>query len=171
MTQSQSKRLATTGLFAALTVTLGVFETFVALPVPGVRMGLSNVGIMMCLYILDFPAAIYVALAKSILVPLLTGNLLVKMSISMPATLCATAAMALYIFLSGRFTSPLSTGAVGAFVHISVQFFAVKNLYIKADAIYNLLPYFTLFSVLTGAVTGYITIQILKNFPGVEECT
>lgn len=172
MTPSHSdKRLALTGLFAALTVTLGVFETFIALPIPGVRIGLSNVGIMLCLYLLNLPAAIYVALAKSILVPLLTGNLLVKMSISMPATVGATLAMAIFIYSLRRFTSPISAGALGAVIHITVQFVAVKNLYIKTDAIYNLLPYFMFFSVLTGTVTGYITIQILKYFPEVEECT
>ncbi len=172
MQSPDSKRLALTGLFAALTVSLGVFfETFIALPVPGVRIGLSNVGIMLCLYIIDLPAAIYVAIAKSILVPLLTGNLIVKMSISLPATLTATLAMALYIYVSRKYTTPLSTGSIGGFVHIAVQFFVVKNLYIKSDAIYNLLPYFTLLSVLTGALSGYITLLILRNFSGVSECT
>jgi len=159
-----------TGLFAALTVSLGVFESFVALPVPGVRVGLSNVGIMLCLYLIDLPAALYVTLAKSILVPLLTGNLIVKMSISLPATVSAALAMALYMKISKNITSPVSTGSVGAFVHIAVQFAVVKNLYIKTDAIYNLLPYFTLFSVFTGAATGFITLIILKNFPEVEGC-
>lgn len=170
MTQSHSSRLAVTGLFAALTVALGVFETFIALPVPGVRLGLSNVGIMLCLYLINLPAAIYVALAKSILVPLLTGNLIVKMSISMPATLCAAFAMWAFVYLLKNFTSPVSCGSVGGFVHVSVQFFVVKNLYIKSDAIYNLLPYFTFASVITGALTGYITLLILKNFPEVEGC-
>lgn len=163
--QSQSKKLAVTGLFAALTVSLGVFETFIALPVPGVRLGLSNIGIMLCIYLLDLPAAFYVACAKAVLVPLLTGNLLVKMSISFPSTIMATLAMALYIYSMKKFTSPVSAGSIGGFVHIAVQFFVVKNLYIKTDAIYNLLPYFTFVSVLTGAVTGYITLLILKNFP------
>lgn len=171
MTQSHSSRLAVTGLFAALTVSLGVFETFIALPVPGVRIGLSNVGIMLCLYLIDLPAALYVTLAKSVLVPLLTGNLIVKMSISLPATLAAAIVMAFYIKAFHRFISPVSAGSVGAAVHIAVQFFAVKNLYIKSDAIYNLLPYFTFFSVLTGAATGYITMLILRNFPEVEGCT
>jgi len=89
----------------------------------------------------------------------------------MPATISATLAMAIYIYITRRATSPFSAGALGAFTHICVQFITVKTLYIKTDAIYNLLPYFTLFSVLTGAVTGYITIQILKNFPEVEGCT
>ncbi|PLX70966.1 MAG: heptaprenyl diphosphate synthase [Denitrovibrio sp.] len=170
MTQYHSNKLAVTGLFAALTVSLGVFETFIALPVPGVRLGLSNIGIMLCLYLLDLPSAFYVALAKSILVPLLTGNLLVKISISLPSTIAATIIMAVYIYTLKKYTSPFSTGAVGAFAHITVQFFVVKNLYIKADAIYNLLPYFTFVSVLTGAVTGYITLLILKNFPEVKGC-
>lgn len=168
--QSQSNRLAVTGLFAALTVSLGVFESFISLPVPGVRLGLSNVGIMLCLYLIDLPAALYVSIAKSVLVPLLTGNLLVKMSISFPATMAATLSMALYIFAAGKHISPLSAGSVGGVVHICVQFIAVKNLYIKSDAIYNLLPYFTFFSVITGAVTGYITLLILENFPEVEGC-
>lgn len=168
--QSHSK-LAVTGLFAALTVSLGVFETFIAMPVPGVRLGLSNIGIMLCLYLLDLPAAFYVALAKSILVPLLTGNLLVKMSISLPSTIAATLVMAIYIFITSKHTTAVSAGSLGGFIHIAVQFFVVKNLYIKTDAIYNLLPYFTFVSVLTGAVTGYITLLVLKNFPKIEGYT
>lgn len=170
MTQYHSDRLAVIGLFAAMTVSLGVFETFIALPVPGVRLGLSNVGIMLCLYLIDLPAALYVALAKSVLVPLLTGNLLVKMSISLPATMSAAIAMALYIAATKKLSSPVSAGSLGAAVHICIQFVMVKNLYIKSDAIYNLLPYFTFFSVLTGAVTGYVTLLILKNFPEVKGC-
>jgi heptaprenyl diphosphate synthase len=171
MTQSHSRKLAVTGLFAAFTVSLGVFETFIALPVPGVRLGLSNIGIMLCLYLIDLPAALYISVAKGILVPLLTGNLIVKMSISLPATLASALCMGMFIRLTGKFTSPVSAGAVGGFVHICVQFFTVKNLYIKTDAIYNLLPYFTFLSVLTGALTGYITFVIIKNFPEVDGCT
>lgn len=163
-------RLAMTGLFAALTVALGVLESFIALPVPGVRIGLSNVGIMLCLYLIDFPAAMYVAVTKAILVPLLTGNLIVKMSIALPSTIAATMVMGLSVFLMRRFTTPLSIGALGAVAHICTQFFVVKNLYIKADAIYNLLPYFCFFSVLTGVLTGYITRVIINNIREDERC-
>jgi len=171
MTLSHNKRLALTGLFAAMTVSLGVFETFIALPVPGVRLGVSNVGIMLAIYLIDLPAGIYIAIAKSILVPLLTGNLIVKMSIGLPATICSTVAMGAFLYLLKKHTTPLSTGAVGACTHILIQFVVVKNLYIKTDAIYKLLPYFTLFSVVTGVVTGYITLIILKNLYGDDRCT
>jgi len=172
MTQSPNShnRLAMTGLFAAMTVALGVLESFIALPVPGVRIGLSNVGIMLCLYLIDFPAALYVAVTKAILVPLLTGNLIVKMSIALPSTLAATVVMGIFVFALGRFTTPLSIGALGAVAHICTQFLVVKTLYIKADAIYNLLPFFCFFSVLTGVLTGYITRIIINNIREDERC-
>jgi heptaprenyl diphosphate synthase len=168
MPSPDSRRLALTGLFTAFTVALGVFETFIAMPVPGIRLGISNIGIIMCLYIIDIPAGLYAAIAKSILVPLLTGNLIVKMSISLPATICSTLAMALYIYAFKKYTTPVSASALGGLVHICIQFIVVKNLYIKTDAIYNLLPYFTILSVLTGGITGYITLLILNNFREVE---
>jgi heptaprenyl diphosphate synthase len=170
MTQYHNKRLAMTGLFAAMTVALGVFETFLAMPVPGVRLGISNIGIMLALYMIDLPAALYIAVTKSILVPLLTGNLIVKMSIGLPATIAATIVMALFALLMKNITSPLSAGAFGGATHIVTQFVIVKKLYIKTDAIYNLLPYFTFFSVLTGALTGYITLIILKNLYEDDRC-
>lgn len=159
-----------TGLFAAMTVSLGVLESFIALPVPGVRVGLSNVGIMLCIYLLDIPAAFYVAVTKAILVPLLTGNLIVKMSIAMPATLASTATMALAYIILKRLLSPLSIGVIGALTHIVIQFIIVKNLYIKTDAIYNLLPYFSFFSIITGTATGYITKVIINNIREDERC-
>lgn len=170
LSPNNHNRLAMTGLFAAMTVSLGVLESFIALPVPGVRIGLSNVGIMLCLYLIDIPAAFYVAVTKSILVPLMTGNLVVKMSIAMPSTIAATMAMAIMFFLFRKITTPVTIGAVGAVAHICTQFLIVKNLYIKTDAIYNLLPYFSFFSIITGALTGYITKVIIKTIVEDERC-
>lgn len=168
--RNNHNRLAMTGLFAAMTVSLGVLESFIALPVPGVRIGLSNVGIMLCIYLIDIPAAVYVAITKSILVPLMTGNLAVKMSIAMPSTLISTTAMSVMVLLFRKISTPVSIGAVGAVAHICTQFFIVKNLYIKTDAIYNLLPYFSFFSVITGALTGYITMVIINTIREDERC-
>lgn len=168
--QSHSK-LAVTGLFATLTVSLGVFETFIAMPVPGVRLGLSNIGIMLCLYLLDLPAAFYVALAKSILVPFAhrkpAGENVDQPPLNHRRNPCDGD---IHLYHIKAYNSGLRRLA-GGFIHIAVQFFVVKNLYIKTDAIYNLLPYFTFVSVLTGAVTGYITLLVLKNFPKIEGYT
>ncbi|WP_022849912.1 Gx transporter family protein [Limisalsivibrio acetivorans] len=156
-------RIARIGVYAALTLVLGVVENMIPLPLPGVRLGLSNIGIMLAIWVLDAPAAFTVALIKSVLVPLLTGNMIVKLSIGLPATMAAAFFMLTYHKFCVKYISPVSMGALGGFVHICIQFVMVNTLYIRSHALYALLPWFAVIAVLTGTVTGYLTLKLLEH--------
>lgn len=160
--QNQNK-VKLIGVFASLSVALGILESFIALPLPGLRIGLANVGIMLAIYLLDTSSALKVAFIKVLIVPLLTGNLIVKFSISAPATFASALSMILYKKITGKYSSPLSTGALGGIVHISIQFFMAVTLYIKNGSVYKMLPYMAGLSVATGIITGYITYKLSER--------
>lgn len=162
--RSLNKTIAITGILTSLTIILGFIEHMIPLPIPGIRLGLANIGIMLAIYALSFRQALSIALLKSILIPILTGNLFVKMIIGLPATLGATLVMYGYYRFTGKWSSPLSTGALGGFIHICIQFMMIKLFLIKSLSIYTLLPYFSIFSILSGIITGYIVAVIYDNF-------
>lgn len=153
-------RTALIGVFTALSIVFGIAENFIGLPLPGLRLGLANIGIMLAITMLDFKAAFAVAFLKAIIVPLVTGNFIVKISIGLPATLASTFFMLTYFKLCGRFITSVSMGALGGLVHIAVQFFMANTFYIQSPAIYGLLPYFAAISVACGVFTGYAALMI-----------
>ncbi|KAA0256881.1 Gx transporter family protein [Deferribacter autotrophicus] len=159
---SQNKKLALLSIFSAITVILGYLENFIPLPLPGVKLGLSNIGVMLSIYTLGFSYSLAIVTLKSLIVPIFTGNFIVKIALGLPASLISFLIMYVYFFLTKNYSTPLSTGALGAYFHILIQFFVAKQLFIKNLAIFKIFPYFSLLSVLTGILTGIITYKILK---------
>ncbi|MGA1846513.1 Gx transporter family protein [Deferribacter abyssi] len=159
---SQNKKIALLSIFSAITVILGYLENFIPLPFPGIKLGISNIGIMLSIYTLGFSYSLAIVTLKSLIVPFFTGNVIVKIALGMPASFASFLIMYTYFFLTKNYSSPLSTGALGAFFHILTQFFVAKQLFIKNLAIFKIFPYFSLLSVIMGMLTGIITYKILK---------
>lgn len=156
-------KIAKIGLFSAFAIILGVVESFFPLPVPGVKLGLANIGVLLALYSLTFFDTLIVVFLKSVFVGIFAGNVVIKVLLSLPSTLAAAFVMFLYIRLTGKLTSPVSASALGGAVHIVCQFIILKVFIIKNLAIYSFLPYFSLLSIFTGMLTGYLTCLILKH--------
>ena len=156
------KKLALIGLLSAFSVVAGYLENFVPLPIPGMKLGFANIGILVSIYLLDNKSTILIAILKSILTSIIAGNFLFKLTIGFPATLAATIVMIIYKSLTHKFSSAISTGALGAFIHINVQFIMIKTIYIKSLAIYKILPYFSILSVISGIIVGYISIALIN---------
>ncbi len=156
-------RIAKIGLFAAFSIILGVFENFFPLPFPGIRLGLANIGILLSLYTLELSDTMIVVLLKSLFVSVFAGNLVIKLLLSFPSTIASALVMYIYIRITGKFTSPVSTSALGSLVHIVCQFGILKIFIIKNLAIYSFLPYFSLISLLTGIFIGYLACIVLKH--------
>ncbi len=156
-------RIAKIGLFAAFSIILGVFENFFPLPFPGIRLGLANIGILLSLYTLRLSDTMIVVLLKSLFVSIFAGNLVIKLLLSLPSTFVSAFVMYIYIRLTDKYTSPISTSALGSLTHIICQFIILKIFVIKNLAIYSFLPYFSLISLLTGIFIGYLTCIVLKH--------
>ncbi len=152
------------GIFASVTIALGFLENMFPFPFPGIRLGLANIGIMLAIYSLPAKDALSIALIKSIIVPILTGNLFMKLILGFPATIISTIAMILYVKFTKKLSSPISTGALGGFVHIGIQFLIIKTFLVKTLAISNILPYFSILSVISGIITGYTVSIIINRF-------
>ena len=163
LTQSQNNT-ALIGIFASVTIALGFLETMFPLPFPGVRLGLANIGIMLAIYSLPAKDVLSIAFLKAIIIPVLTGNLFMKMILGFPATIISTMVMIIYYNLTKKYSSPVSTGAIGGFVHIGIQFVMLKLFIVKTLAIYGILPYFSILSVISGIITGYMVSVIVNRF-------
>ncbi|MBC8588847.1 Gx transporter family protein [Paratissierella segnis] len=150
-------------LLVAIGLALSVLESAIPLPIaiPGAKLGLSNMVILVTLVVFGFKDGIIVSMLKSVLLMLITGSVSSFIySISGAIFSCIVMFIA-YKYLSNVF-SLIGVSILGALAHntaqVSVASFMLHNL-----KIYAYLPFLMLVSLFTGYFVGLASIYIVKN--------
>ncbi len=154
---SSARRLVLTGLFAAAAMALSyaehVLPVSAIIPVPGVRLGLSNVALIAAAVFISPGAGAAVAFMKITVPLLMSGN-----GIALLFSLCGTVLSYVTVLIMKAVmkdrVSFIGVCAASAGAHSAGQFLAALALIGKASAGY--FPLMLLASVLTGIVTGVI---------------
>jgi len=152
MSLSEARRWARAGVLAALALVLGYVETFIPLPipVPGIKLGLGNIVVLVALVMLDLRSAALVALVKVLAAGFLFGNPLM-MLYSAGGTTLAFAAMALLLHVNGL--SLVFVAIAGAVLH-NVGQLAVAAAVLGTGAVWASAPVLVIAACATGALTG-----------------
>ncbi len=160
----RARRQVFLALFVAIAVILHVIETLLPSPVPWIRLGLANVMTVLALYLYDDRAAWTVSLMRTGLGALLLGRLFGPgFWLALCGTLVATSVMIVLYRTAGRYLSPIGISAAGAAGHALGQILAARVLIIQHAAIWQILPVFMLFATLSGVLTGWLAVVLLKR--------
>jgi heptaprenyl diphosphate synthase len=159
--KSKYNKIALAGIFGTISVVLGVIENFLPMPITGVRLGLANLPVIVMLYIGGIIPALTVMTLKMTLVPLLSGNLIFRLSLSMPASVMAFIAMSFCVLFLRRYFSPITTGILGAVLHMITQLCVINWLYIRGILYTPIVGWLIIAALCTGILTGgFATILI-----------
>ena len=151
---SASTKTALWGIMAALALALSFLESLLpTLPVPGARLGLSNLVTVFALSSMGLPAALGITLTKAAFA-LLRGGTACLMSLC--GGVLSTVTMALVLKL--RCFSLWGTSLAGAVMHNLGQL-AVALLLLDLSLVYYT-PVLLLAALVAGSITG-ISIQLL----------
>ena len=166
MARVQAQRWARVGVLAALAMVLGYIEVFIPLPVPvpGIKLGLANIVVLVALTMLDVRSAALVATIKVLATGLLFGNPLM-MLYSAGGTVLAFVAMALLSRLPGLHV--VLTSIVGAVLH-NVGQLGVASLVLGTPLVWATLPILVIAAVVTGMLSGmaaHYTLACLQGKP------
>ncbi|MDR2883928.1 MAG: Gx transporter family protein [Deferribacteraceae bacterium] len=156
------------GILGAMSVVLGVLENLLPSPIPGVRIGLANLPIMVMLYRGGVLPAFMVTILKISLVPILSGNIIFRLSLGVPSGVVAFIGMALCIVAFRRYISPFTVGIVGATLHMLTQLWVISHLYIKGLFATAIVGWYLLVALAAGIAIGAVTIIILERLPPLE---
>ena len=150
-----ARRWARIGMLAALALVLGYIEMFIPLPVPvpGIKLGLANVAVLMALELLDVKSAAWVALVKVLASGFLFGNP-VMMLYSAAGTVLAFAAMAALTRIEGL--SVVLAAMAGAILH-NIGQLAVAALILGTPLVWATAPVLVIAACITGALSGWAT--------------
>ena len=150
-------------ILVSIGLALSVLESAIPLPIamPGARLGLSNMVVLVTIIIFGFKEGILVSMLKSIVLVLVTGSISSFMYSFSGAILSCIVMYLSYRFFSNVF-SLMGVSILGALSHVTAQI-TVASLMMNNLKIYTYLPFLMLTSIFTGYFVGLASTYIVRN--------
>ncbi len=159
-------KIAYLSVFTAVSISLFVVESLFPTPIPGVRLGLANIFILLALIFLGLKEAIFIGLLKSIVGSLILARLFTPSFIfSISGTLVSTFIMWIIIKSHLPF-SLLGISIVGAETHVITQLFLAVFIFLPGVSFFYIAPIYILSSLITGSLVGALTYLIFSKIKG-----
>lgn len=147
------------GLLTGVALMLSYIETLIPFQVgiPGVKLGLANLAVVLCLYLFSWKEAVCLAVVKACLTGFLFGNLFMILY-SLAGALLSVLVMAL-LRAGNRFHVPVVSGAGGVAHNLGqlLVAFAVT----RTDGLIFYLPVLLIAGLLTGLLIGAVSVLVL----------
>lgn len=145
-----SKRVALGGVMVALAFVFGYIEFLLPLPIgiPGMKLGLANLVVLLCLYVLGVPLASVISLIRVLLAAFTFGSISGMLYSLAGATLSF---LVMWPCSRSRHFSPIGVSMLGGIMHNIGQLVVAFLMLGVSGVLYYLVPL-----LLAGAVTGFV---------------
>ena len=154
------RKITLTAILTAISIIAFTIESLLPpLIIPGAKLGLSNIFILLILLIIGEKYAFISLVIKVILGGLFSGNISTIMY-SLPSNLVALF-MQIILIIFTRKLSIVTISIIGAIVNVTVQN-TIFCLISKTFEFFAYLPYLSLISLFSGLLVGF-TVYILIN--------
>lgn len=150
------------GILTAGAIVIGILESFIpSIGIPGVKLGLSNIVILVVLYELGMIEAIFVSLSRVLIVSLVRGTFLsMGFVMSLTGATLSLGIMILFYLVIKRF-SIIGVSVVGSLFHVFGQII-IGMIYLSTPYLLYYLPVIALSAIITGIIVG-VTSQLIIN--------
>lgn len=155
-------KMALLGILTAGAIVIGILESLIPIiGIPGVKLGLSNIVILIVLYELGVWEAAFVSLIRVLIVSLVRGTFLsMGFVMSLSGAVLSLGIMILFVLLIKKF-SIIGVSVIGALFHVFGQI-AVAMIYLSTAYILFYLPVIAISAIITGVLVG-IVAQLIIN--------
>lgn len=161
--EQRESKVAFLGILSALAIVLGLVESY--LPdffIPGVKIGLPNIVVLLLVCSNHKKEAFIVSLTRVIIVCLLKGNLFdMGGMMSLAGALLSFVVMDLMALMFKQ-ASPILLSCLGALSHGLAQLL-IGVLYLGSWAIFAYYPWMGLCSILAGVFSGTLVVILRKR--------
>lgn len=148
----------------ALSIVLSIVESSISVffvSIPGMKLGLANIAVLVVIYTLDRKSAITVAYLRIVLVALIYSGLFTPTFwFSLTG---GTFAIIVMVLLKSTKLSIYTVSVMSALMHMVGQILAAMVVVNTATVLYYL-PYMIIISVPAGIITGYLANRIIVAF-------
>lgn len=161
------KKIIDFSMLLAISIVLSIIESFIPIfngIFIGIKLGLANIVILFVLYTYSFKDAILVSILRVIIVGILrTGLFSITFFFSLSGALLSIIAMTL---VKKTKLSIIGVSIIGSVFHIIGQIIIAIIMLNTVNLIYYL-PYFLIFSCITGLIIGIISKEIVNRVGGI----
>jgi len=157
---AKSREVALLGIFVAYALVISLIERMIPLSfsIPGLRLGLANVVVLIAMYLFPLSRALLLMLLKCLLAALFAGSP-AALFYSLGGSLLSFAIMAALIRLFREHISPVGVSVAGAALH-NIGQILVACLLIRSWIVLLYLPVLLLIGIGTGAAIGVLVLKL-----------
>lgn len=157
------QKIALIATLTASAVVIGIIESFIpSIGIPGIKLGLANIVILVTLYELGIIEAIFVNVLRVVLVSLIRGTIMsMGFVMSLTGAIFSLGIMILFYLVIKKF-SIIGVSVIGAIFHVVGQIL-IAMIYLGTSGIVYYLPFIALSAIVTGVIVGIVSQLIIKT--------
>ena len=151
------------GVLTAGAIIIAILESFIpSIGVPGIKLGLANIVILIILYEIGIGEAIIVDLCRVFLVGLLRGSLLsMGFLMSLTGAVLSLGIMILLYLVIKKF-SIIGVSVIGSIFHVTGQIL-IAIAFLGSIYVLYYLPFIALGAIVTGVFVGFVSKMVIKT--------
>ena len=157
------QKMALLGVLTASAIVIAILESFIpSIGIPGVKMGLANIVILIILYELGIWEAGVVNLLRVLVVSLVRGTFLsMGFLMSLTGAALSFGIMVLFSLLIKKF-SIIGVSVIGSVFHVTGQII-IAMIFLGSAYIFLYLPIIAISAIITGVFVGITAKLIIKT--------
>ena len=158
-----TRKIALLGILTAATIIIAVIESFIpSIGIPGVKLGLANIVILIILYEIGIVEAIIVDLSRVLLVGLLRGTIAsMGFLMSLTGAVMSLGIMILF-FLLVKKLSIIANSVVGSLFHVMGQIL-IAIIFLGSGYVLFYLPIIGISAIITGVLVGIVAQLVIRT--------
>lgn len=157
------RKIALLGILTSAAIVIGIIESFIpSVGIPGVKLGLANIVVLIVLYEIGVWEALVVNLGRVFMVGLLRGTLVsMGFLMSLAGALMSLGIMILFYLVIKKF-SVIGVSVIGSVFHVTGQILVAMAFLGTAYIVYYL-PFIALSAIITGVFVGIVAKLVIKT--------
>lgn len=160
------RQITTMGMLVALAMVLGFVETLIPinLGIPGMKLGLANIVVVIALFLFDIKTAVVVSILRIILIAMTFGNMSMMFYSIAGASLSLLSMIAISKIKS---FSLISVSIVGGIMHNVGQIICAAFV-VRTNGVFIYLPVLMIAGLVSGALIGIVAGLISVRLTNVK---
>ena len=157
------QKMALLGVLTAAAIVIAILESFIpSIGIPGVKLGLANIVILIILYELGVIEAVIVNLLRVLVVGFVRGTFLsMGFLMSLTGAVFSLGIMIIFYLLIKKF-SIIGVSVIGAVFHVFGQIL-IAMLFLGTAYIVLYLPFIAISAIITGVFVGIVAKLIIRT--------
>ena len=158
-----TRKIALLGILTAGTIVIAILESFIpSVGIPGVKLGLANIMILVILYELGILDAIIVNVLRVVVVGLVRGSIFsIGFLMSLTGAIFSLGIMILFYVLIKKF-SIIGVSVIGSLFHITGQVL-IAMIFLGSAYVILYLPIIAISAIITGVFVGITAMLIIRT--------